>query len=107
MGRFRPIHSIVLGSLVLAVPNVASAIDLEPYGSLYGGLSLLEDADAGPGAPDAEFDPGFVVGGALGARLVDAFTARIELDLNYRRHDVDEFGSVNGDGTVHAFGALG
>lgn len=107
MGRFLPIHSALLGGFILGMPDVAAALDLEPYGSLYGGLSLLEDADTGPASSDAEFDPGFVVGGTLGARAVDAFTARIELDLNYRRHEVDEVGTVSGDGDVNTFGALG
>ena len=107
MGRFHPFHCAFLGGIIFAMPSVAAAIDLEPYGSLYGGLSLLEDADAGLGSLEAEFDPGFVVGATYGARVVDAFTARLELDLSYRRHEIEDIGNVSGGGDVNTFGALG
>lgn len=91
----------------------APASALEPYVSLYGGVSLLDDADNRgdpfvPGADDtsvkSEFDPGFVVGGTAGVALDAIFDVRVELDVNYRQHDVDDL-VVKSDGGLGA--ALG
>lgn len=106
MGGIREILRLLVCAVALAVPGGALALDLDLYGGLYGGLSLLEDADTGPGTPDAKFDPGFAVGGTFGARIVDAFTARVELDVSYRRHEVDEVGNASGDGDANAVGLL-
>lgn len=110
MTAVRMAFACIALSVTLALPGSAAAADYAPYASLYGGASFLEEADnefEGGGSLESEFDTGFVVGGTAGVAISTVFDVRIELDLNYRRHAVDEIGGTSDvDGTANAFGAL-
>lgn len=70
--------------------SFAHANDKGPYFSGNLGLSILSDSDTNlPGFFNAEvtFDPGFMLGGALG---YDFGTFRVEGEIAYRLNDTDE-----------------
>ena len=60
------------------------------YVEIQPGVSILADSDiSGLGlSGEAEFDTGFVIGGALGYRIFD--NLRAEANLSYRQADVDK-----------------
>ena len=74
--------------------TLAHAIDVTADDALYveiqPGVSILADSDiSGLGlSGEAEFDTGFVIGGALGYRIFD--NLRAEANLSYRQADVDK-----------------
>lgn len=110
-----PIENTLLGccvafAMTFGVP-MSTAADLETsdigygtrwYVSVFGGFSFQENAKfrgtitppGGSQSVNVDFDDGFVVGGALGARLNEwnfgALTPRLEIELSYRENDVDE-----------------
>jgi opacity protein-like surface antigen len=72
------------------------------YAKAFGGLTLLEDDEliyndgASTATGDAEFDPGFAAGAALGYRFGgdDWWSGlAVEAEYTYRTNDVDRFGN--------------
>ena len=107
--RYLPLF-LLAALMGIAVPSAGQAGHANyggAYTSLYGGASLLKDADnTGPpfvaGFPDtsveSSFDTGFVVGGTIGhASSSGIWHMRLEADLNYRQHDLDDL-TVTSDG---------
>lgn len=83
------------------------------YAKLQGGLGLLESAavdvtDAGTLTPgEADFDPGFLAGAALGYRFDDHWA--LEAEFAYRTNDLDSYsssGSLSAQGGDFASTAL-
>jgi opacity protein-like surface antigen len=67
------------------------------YVELHGGGVILEDSDIdvdGGGSDTAEFDTGYLIGGAFGYAWEQGW--RGELALDYRTNDIDS-GKVDGD----------
>lgn len=95
--------SIVLAGLALCAGPAGAQ---EPYVALEIGPSFFADSELSSGglSADLEFDPGFAVGGAIGARIADI--SRAELRLSYRRADTDEIGPVSVSGDVGILSAM-
>lgn len=72
-----------------------------PYVSASGGAAFLADSDLevnGVGGVEAEFDTGFGVTGAVGwaSDTMTMGTLRTEVELGYRKNDVDKFTGPGG-----------
>src|SRR5262245_42614755 len=69
------------------------------YVSLFGGASFLEDVDTNYDGNGEEYSvetkTGYIVGGAIGARIWDPL--RAEIELSYSRWNGDEYSSSGGD----------
>jgi len=107
---------ICMAAVSLASVCFAQVKEVTPYVRVSGGLSLLNDSAvsvSGVGSVDAEFDPGFVIGAAVGLSLKAtdpsinpdvSIPLRIEAELLYQKNDLDkEHGEVLG----HKFSASG
>lgn len=75
-----------------------------PYAAIYGGGNWLADSDVVVGGVpgEAEFDTGYIVGGAVGYGVGFGLVApRAELDVSYRDNDFDQvtLGGVTTPGT--------
>jgi len=66
------------------------------YVGIQSGVSILADSDISiSGVPgEAEFEAGFVVGGAVGYHFFDGF--RTEANLSFRQADLDEVSAAGG-----------
>ena len=102
---------------ILVLPSLTSAAQGRPggYGSLFLGVSLLDDTNVTTDVyPDTyydriEFDPGVYVGGTAG---YDFGMVRFEGELSYRQNEMDaltdrgntgiNYGGVDGDVDVYA-----
>lgn len=93
--------------VALSTPALAEEAKNEGvYISAGGGASFLRDSileEAGVQA-DAEFDTGFAVSGAVGYRFAEGF--RIEAELGYREHDLDNIANVAVESKVSALSAM-
>jgi OOP family OmpA-OmpF porin len=102
-------HFLLFVALVV-FPVVASAErDKNFYAEFRAGVSVIPDIDVSGGglSDDAEFDPGFAVGGALGWHVFPSLpNLRTEIDLSYRQADVDKIGPLDGAGEVSVFSAM-
>ena len=100
-------HLLLFVALVV-LPGVASAErDKNFYAEFRAGVSVIPDVDVVRGSVDAEFDPGFAVGGALGWYAFPSVpNLRTEIDLSYRQADVDKIGTLDGAGEVGVFSAM-
>ena len=104
---------------ILVLPSLTSAAQGRPggYGSLFLGVSLLDDTDVTSYLYDTgvtiseriEFDPGVYVGGTAG---YDFGIIRLEGELSYRQNEMDsitdrdfgiKYGGVDGDVGIFAF----
>jgi OOP family OmpA-OmpF porin len=94
----------------VALPGVSSADPEKPfYAEFRAGVSVIPDIDVSGGglSADAEFDPGFAVGGAIGWYAFPTIPSlRTEIDLSYREADVDKIGPLDGAGEVSVFSAM-
>jgi OOP family OmpA-OmpF porin len=94
----------------VALPGVSSADPGKPfYAEFRAGVSVIPDIDVSGGgaSADAEFDPGFAVGGAIGWYAFPSIPSlRAEIDLSYRQADVDQIGPLDGAGDVSVFSAM-
>lgn len=94
----------------LAVAAIAPAQAQEPYVSVFGGLSASTDeAWRGDGANQSfDNDLGYLVGGALGAELIDAgaFELRAEIEVSYRDSNVDQIASLPASGGQSAIAGM-
>lgn len=107
---------VLLASSALALfagAQEAQAGDL--YLSVFGGANFLKDSSGfvSSGAPfttlaiNADSDTGFVLGGAIGARLENwAKGLSAELEVSYRRHDIGGTGSFGSYFTGTGSGVL-
>jgi len=101
---------ICMATVSLASVCFAQVKEVTPYVRVSGGLSLLNDSTvsvSGVGRiGDAEFDPGFVIGAAVGLSLKAtdpsinpdvSIPLRIEAELLYQKNNLDkEQGTVSG-----------
>jgi opacity protein-like surface antigen len=98
---------IVLAFVCLASCSLAVSASARDGFYIEGnvGPSILEDSDISGGglSGEAEFDTGYVIGGAVGYRLADGF--RVEGSVSYRESDVDAVTSggveLNGAGDAN------
>lgn len=79
--------------------NIANPSNLGYYLSGNAGVSWLEDADIerdlNNGSAEAEYDTGFLFGGAFG---YDFGLLRTEAEFGYRENNIDEFKDISIDG---------
>lgn len=103
---------ICMAAVSLASVCFAQEKGATPYVRVSGGLSLLNDSTvsvSGVGSADAEFDPGFVIGAAVGLSLkaIDpsvnpdvSIPLRIEAELLYQKNDLDKLKGPGGSLSV-------
>lgn len=101
---------ITCTAILCLLAAVSAAQAQGKYVSLMGGMALLEDSDNTQGASPgtAEFEPGPVLGAAVGFGFVSGF--RFEAELSYRGNDADRFGgatSLAANGDMHALSVMG
>lgn len=83
------------------------------YGQVFGGVNFMSDAelDYNSTKTDAEFDAGYVVGGAIGHQWNNGFAG--EFEISFRDNDLDKettsgtTGDARGDYSAWAFMANG
>lgn len=91
---------------VLFVVFASFAAQAQPYGTVFGGLTILPDIDNTDGVSTTtlESSPGFNVGGSLGYKF--PFGLRAEAEASWRRADADKLSSggisIDADGDVSA-----
>ena len=95
----------------LAVATVATEVNAEgPYVSLFGGVNFMPDTDTAVGpdyVTEADFDEGFVVGGAAGFAFDSGF--RVEGEVAYRRNSMvtaDYGGGYTAEGDMDALSLM-
>jgi len=88
--------------LFCSVMALSASADATYYIEFAPGVSLVGDADVSGGgiSAEAEFDAGFVVGGAVGARVREQI--RSELAVDYREAELDKIGGVDGAADIRA-----
>jgi len=95
---------------LVALSGVASADpDKKFYAEFRAGVSVVPDIDISGGgrSAEAEFDPGYAVGGAIGWYAFQSIpNLRTEIDLSYRQADVDKIGPLDGAGEISVFSAM-
>ncbi len=102
MNRCIVLAFVCLASFFLAV-SASARNGIYVEGNV--GPSILEDSDISGGgiSGEAEFDTGFVIGGAVGYRFADGF--RVEGGVSYRESNVDKGtysgGELNGTGDAN------
>ena len=92
---------VSLAVVLAAAPAAAEPLNDGIYLELQGGGSWFQDADLhlGPADGEAEFDPGWNAGGAIGFRIFQLL--RLEAHGSWRMADFDQV-SIDGLGTVDA-----
>ncbi len=100
------IASALAAGLMVGIAGTASAEQPGPYMSLGVGANWLNDADVKGGAINdkAKFDTGWAFQGALGYAFDKNW--RTELELGYRRNNVDSISGAAGAGNAGYVGAF-
>jgi OOP family OmpA-OmpF porin len=110
MVRVLALTTAVLVSLLSSGASAENAFSAGPYVQLDVGLAIVGNSDISLGgvSGDAEFDPGFAVGGAIGYRFEEWL--RAEVNLSYRQADIDKLTALGytlaGAGDAGAFTTL-
>jgi len=100
-------RSVVLATTAIIALALPAAAQVGPYIGIGGGIHMPRSSDLSVGATarTADFDNGFLIGGAFGYKWDSG--VRLEAELGFREADVDNFSGTAWTGSQKTWSTMG